>query len=148
MSTPHDFVLKDFVPFKLAVLTDAFSRRLARDYADRFGISVAEWRVLAMVSQEDKVRAQKVADETPLDKVAVSRAVASLEGKGLISKQVSAEDRRAALISLTQEGRRVVTKIQRRALAFEEEALSVLSTEEQAALRGLLDRLNKHAMTL
>lgn len=142
------FILEEFMPFKLAVLSDAVSKLIARDYSDRFGITIAEWRVMALVSQYDEVRAQTVVDKTPMDKVAVSRAVASLVEKGLLEKRASEVDRRSALLHLSDKGNEIANEIQAVAKAHNDDVLRVLSKAEQVTLHGLLDKLVLQAKNL
>lgn len=136
-----DFVLESFMPFKLAVLSETVSKLIARDYSERFGVTMAEWRVLALVSQYDEVRAQTVVDKTPMDKVAVSRAVASLVQKGLLEKRTSPSDRRSAFLHLNAKGTEIAHAIQSVAIAHSDDVLQVLSTQEQEQLHQLLDKL-------
>lgn len=147
-SADEPFILEEFIPFKLAVLSDAVSKLIARDYSDRFGITIAEWRVMALVSQYDEVRAQTVVDKTPMDKVAVSRAVASLVDKGLLEKRASQTDRRSALLHLSAEGTTIATDIQAVAKAHSDDVLQVLTRSERAALHGILDKMILQARNL
>lgn len=135
------FVLEAFIPFKLAVLSETVSKLIARDYSDRFGITISEWRVLALVGQYDEVRAQTVVEKTPMDKVAVSRAVSALVQKGLLEKRKSPTDKRSALLHLSKRGEAITRDIQQAALSHDREVLSVLDAHERAALSDLLDRL-------
>ncbi|NHK27545.1 winged helix-turn-helix transcriptional regulator [Parvularcula flava] len=146
--TGEPFILEEFMPFKLAVLSDAVSKLIARDYSDRFGITIAEWRVMALVSQYDEVRAQTVVDKTPMDKVAVSRAVASLVEKGLLEKRTSETDRRSALLHLSEKGSDIANEIQAVAKSHNDDVLQALNKTELAALQGLLDKLIVQAKNL
>ncbi|MEL7488552.1 MAG: helix-turn-helix domain-containing protein, partial [Pseudomonadota bacterium] len=67
-------------PYRMVALGHAFGRRLSAVY-DGENISVVEWRVLAVIGQQTAMAARDVVRQTPMDKMAVSRAVASLEGK-------------------------------------------------------------------
>ena len=40
--------LESFVPYRLSVLTNRMSNEIARHYSDRFGLSIPEWRVIAV----------------------------------------------------------------------------------------------------
>nr|WP_277815199.1 MarR family winged helix-turn-helix transcriptional regulator [Aquisalinus flavus] len=147
-SAEEPFILEEFIPFKLAVLSDAVSKLIARDYSDRFGITIAEWRVMALVSQYDEVRAQTVVEKTPMDKVAVSRAVASLVDKGLLEKRTSQADRRSALLHLSAKGNTIATDIQAVAKVHNDDVLQALTTTEQAVLHAILDKLIVQARNL
>ena len=50
-STPLD--LEHFLPYRLSVLSNTISAAIARDYGERFGLAVTEWRVLAVLGRSD-----------------------------------------------------------------------------------------------
>jgi DNA-binding MarR family transcriptional regulator len=60
------------------VLTNLISSAIAGAYRERFGLSIPEWRVLAVLANSPDLSAAEVAQRTAMDKVAVSRAVRSL----------------------------------------------------------------------
>src|SRR5580704_19524896 len=70
--------LDHFLPYKLSILSNRASDAIAQHYSDRFGLSVPEWRVMAVLGQRPGLSARDVATRTAMDKVQVSRAVASL----------------------------------------------------------------------
>ena len=41
--------LKEFVPYLLSITSNAVSGRIALEYRQRFGLSVPEWRVMAVL---------------------------------------------------------------------------------------------------
>ena len=139
------FVLSEFLPYRIVSLGDRLSRALAGAYADE-GVTIPEWRVLAVISQEPRMAARDVVAKTPLDKMAVSRAVAALEDKGLVRRSEDPNDRRVALLSLSPEGRVIFNRIAALALDFERRLLDELSADEQKRLRATLARL-EGAMT-
>ena len=49
--TDGRLVLEDFVPYRLSVLTNRVSHAIAREYGARFGLSIAEWRVMAVLDK-------------------------------------------------------------------------------------------------
>jgi DNA-binding MarR family transcriptional regulator len=81
------------------------------------GISLAHYRVLAAVAQGDE-RASRLAARLALGKPAISVAVESLCGRGLLARSGVPEDQRATCLQLTPAGeellRRVETTMARR----------------------------------
>src|ERR1700754_2440284 len=75
---PDRLDLDHFIPYKLSVLSNRVSDAIARHYSDRFGLSIPEWRVMAVLGQTPGLSGSEVAVRTAMDKVQVSRAVASL----------------------------------------------------------------------
>ena len=67
--------LEHFLPYRLSVLSNRVSADIARFYQNRFGLSVTEWRAMAVLGRFPGISAMEVAERTAMDKVAVSRAV-------------------------------------------------------------------------
>ena len=132
--------LADFLPYRIAVLGRRMSEELARVYGDE-NLTIPEWRVLAVISQKAAMAARDVVAMTPMDKMAVSRAVASLEAKGFVRRSASAGDRRVADLSLTPAGRRLFDRIAGLALSYEASLFAGFSDAERRALDRLLARL-------
>lgn len=137
-------VLADFLPYRIVVLARLISRRLSRAYENE-NITIPEWRVLAVISQADAMAARDVVALTPMDKMAVSRAVASLEAKGLVRRRPDARDRRVYTLALSAQGRTLFERIARLAKAYEARLLSVFSADEIAAFKSALARLESSA---
>ncbi len=135
------FRLEAFLPYLLSVAANRMSRLVARRYEEAFGISIAEWRCLAVIGAGEAVSASGIVERTAMDKVKVSRALASLEAKGLVRRAPHPTDGRLALVSFTLRGRTVYARIVPLALETEGEVLAGLSAAEERALRAGLARL-------
>ena len=77
-SDPPPFTLNNFLPYQLSVLSNQISRNIATLYETRFGLTIPEWRVIAVLGETSDLTATKIAKKTVMDKAAVSRAVKSL----------------------------------------------------------------------
>jgi DNA-binding MarR family transcriptional regulator len=137
--------LDRFVPYRLSVLTNRISNAIARTYSERFGLSVAEWRVMAVLGQASGLSAGEVARRTEMDKVQVSRAVATLVRRRHVQKQSDSCDRRVIRLALSRRGRAIYDEIVPHALELEEQFLSALVPHERAALDRLLAKLSREA---
>lgn len=137
--------LEEFLPYRLSVLSNRVSQGVARTYRERFGISVTEWRVIAILGRYPGLSATEVAARSAMDKVAVSRAVRGLLTRGLVSREDNHADRRAKHLHLSREGQRLYDAIVPAALAYEKSLLAVLDADEQARLQQLLDKLQAAA---
>src|SRR5262245_21779940 len=93
--------LDRFLPYRLSVLSNGISAAIAREYAQRFDLSVTEWRVLAVLGRYPGVSASEVAERTAMDKVAISRAVARLMATGRVTRDVHGDDRRRSVLELS-----------------------------------------------
>lgn len=133
--------LEHFLPYRLSVLSNRISQDIARLYADRFGLGITEWRVLAVLGRYPGLSASQLAERTAMDKVAVSRAVASLLAAGRLTRDTHGDDRRRSVLELSEEGRRVYAEVAPAALAYERRLLSNLKVEDRTALARLVDLL-------
>jgi len=135
--------LEDFLPYRLSVLTNRVSSAIARHYSERFDLGVPEWRVMAVLGGAPGLSAREVAAKTAMDKVQVSRAVASLIEARRVQSEPDAQDRRVTRLSLTPRGRAIYEEIVPLALHLEAVLLSALSAEEKAQLDRLLEKLSR-----
>jgi DNA-binding MarR family transcriptional regulator len=143
-ATPRTFRLERFLPYRLSVLTNTISARFAAQYGARFGLTIPEWRVLAVLGRYAPLAAREVCARTAMDKVRVSRAVALLRRKGLVARATDGADRRRAALALTKDGRRVHAGIVPLARTIESEALAALSAGERRIFDELLTKLGRH----
>ncbi len=139
------FALEHFLPYRLSVLTNTISGGIARLYAERFGLAIAEWRVMAVLDRFGPLSANQVCRRTAMDKVRVSRAVARLVARGLVARRADPHDRRRALLRLAPPGRTIHHQIVPLARAREARLLDALSADERAALDRLLAKLQARA---
>lgn len=134
--------LPQFLPYRLSVLSNRISQSIAHLYDRRFGLAMTEWRVMAIVGRYPDLSANEVAQRSAMDKVAVSRAVARLLERGLLSRQIHQNDRRRSMLALSAEGMRIYDEVAPLALELEQRLLAGMSAEERTLLFGLLDRLD------
>jgi DNA-binding MarR family transcriptional regulator len=141
-------VLEHFLPYRLSVLSNTVSARIAKSYARRFQLTVPEWRVMAVLGGFPGLMAGEVTDRTAMDKVQVSRAVARLKKARRIEQRAVEGDRRARHLFLTEEGREVYAEIVPMARDYEHRLVAGLGLAERTQLERLLDKLAAAAATL
>ncbi|MBM3531531.1 MAG: winged helix-turn-helix transcriptional regulator [Alphaproteobacteria bacterium] len=149
--TPEEagsLILERFVPYRLSVLSNTVSRAIARIYAERFDLTIPEWRVMAQVGRHGRLTASDIIGLTAMDKVRVSRAVARLTAAGRVEATSDAADRRRQVLALTAAGRRIYREIVPLALEREARLLDALEPKECQALDRLLAKLQARASTL
>ena len=134
--------LEHFLPYRLSVLSNRISQEIAGLYAERFALNVTEWRLLAVLGRYPDLTATELAERTAMDKVAVSRAVASLVADGRLTRKVDGEDRRRTRLRLSARGYRIYDEVAPLALQYQQRLLAALSGEDRALLDALLSRLS------
>jgi DNA-binding MarR family transcriptional regulator len=140
--------LERFLPYRLNVVAETVSRALSQLYAERYGIGVPEWRVMATLGEYERMTAKQVGTHSRMHKTKVSRAVATLEQKRLIEREPNEDDMREAFLALTTRGLRVYQDLAPRALAFERALDKSLGNSERAHLDAILRRLEERAEEL
>ncbi|RME18152.1 MAG: MarR family transcriptional regulator [Alphaproteobacteria bacterium] len=123
-----DFDLEDFLPYQLAEAARVVSAGFERHYRARYGLSVAEWRVVAHLSQSEAVSVREIHARVGMDKPKVSRAASRLEAAGYLSKAVHPTDRRLVQLFLTEKGRAMVEDLAPVAAAYQAELEAILGS--------------------
>jgi DNA-binding MarR family transcriptional regulator len=97
---------------------------------------------MLMALQDEPRRASDLVDLFSIDKGAVSRQVQSLLELGLIERTPDPEDRRAAILAITDEGARRLETVREKRRAELLGHLSSWSSDELAEFVGALARYN------
>jgi DNA-binding MarR family transcriptional regulator len=140
--------LEHFVPYRLSVLTNIVSMSIAEAYEREFGLSIPQWRVVAVLARYPDLSAIEVAERTAMDKVAVSRAVQGLLARRRLLRTYDSGDRRRTRLRLSAAGQSVYTRVAPLALSYEKKLLDALSPTDRRALDRLLGRLVERARRL
>ncbi|MCE2944184.1 MAG: MarR family winged helix-turn-helix transcriptional regulator [Lysobacteraceae bacterium] len=135
--------LERFLPYRLSVLSNRISSDIARLYDKRYGLSIPEWRVIAVLAKRPGLSATEVAHRTAMDKVAVSRAVSALLDDGRIQRDMDDDDRRRSVLRLSDAGRAIYAEVAPQAMAYEQRLLDALKPDERQALDRLLARMEQ-----
>ncbi len=140
--------LERFLPYRLSVLSNTVSTAIAETYSTRYGLSIPEWRVMAVLERFPGISAAEVAERTAMDKVAVSRAVSRLLKSNRIRRNFADADRRRSILDLSAAGKRLYQCIAPMLLRYESALLSALDASERQQLDAILQRLADRASHL
>lgn len=135
-----EFELDGFLPYRVTVVAQRLSVSLARHYKERYGISVAEWRVLVHVGYGEDLSIKDLETFVSLEKSKASRAASRLEAKGLLIKRPHAQDKRLLQLELTPAGLELLRELVPIAQSFQAELEAALGGRRQA-LTDTLDIL-------
>lgn len=137
--------LDQFIPYRLSVLSNTVSMSIARAYEREFGLTIPEWRVIAVLARYPELSAIEVAERTAMDKVAVSRAVRRLLARRRLTRAYDKSDQRRSILKLSALGESVYRQVAPLALRYEAELLDALSDSDRRALDRLITRLMERA---
>ena len=123
----------------------AAERRLrARDRQRPDELSMAHFRALGALAEEERLPAGRIAAAADLTPASVTQMLDGLEARGLVVRSRSDEDRRVVMVSLTDAGRERLEAKRREFRARWREVMGHLSDEELAA--GALVMARLHAL--
>ncbi|MGC7532760.1 MarR family winged helix-turn-helix transcriptional regulator, partial [Pandoraea pneumonica] len=75
-----------FLPYRLSITSNLVSDRIAHAYESMFGLTIPEWRLVAVIAEVDAITQAEIGERTRMDKVTVSRAAIALVGRGLLER--------------------------------------------------------------
>ncbi|MCF6322308.1 MAG: MarR family winged helix-turn-helix transcriptional regulator [Rhizobiaceae bacterium] len=137
----NDFDLNHFFPYRLRVLDRAVSEAISSVYTSRFGLSVSQWRTLAVLGDGGVMSASEIVQKSSMDKVVVSRAIKGLQNRDFLKRKTDINDRRRVVLKLTAKGKRMFDNLVPLVKQLEEECLRGLTRAERATLDSLMERI-------
>jgi DNA-binding MarR family transcriptional regulator len=140
-------VLRDFLPYRIAVLARGVSASLGKKYRD-LGITIPEWRLIAHLAEVGTCSSGEICERTAMDKAKVNRAVMRLVAAGLILAGISPRDRRVNVLKLTARGLKVYEKIVPMALDHESSLVAPLSSAEINEFVRIIGKLQSQVASL
>jgi DNA-binding MarR family transcriptional regulator len=141
LASEPELDLNQFLPYRMNRLADRISDKLSRLYGKHYALNVAQWRILAWLSYDENLTAKMISSYTNMDKVRVSRAIQSLEERGLLIRTPSPQDQRVHVLILSDAGQKLLAELIPQAQAWEAELLSVLTPNERRDLFNIMGKL-------
>lgn len=133
--------LTDFLPYLMAITSNAVSSRIADEYRLRFGLRIPEWRVMAVLGDGGSMTQREMVNATVMDKVAINRACKVLEERGLVARSPNQRDGRSHHLELTPEGQALYAQVMPMTFEMFERIFTRIEPKEQEALKVLLSRI-------
>ena len=130
---------------RLIVLANLLKRGAILRYKRLAGLSSVEFGLVASMGRRTPMSVVTLAQAVGMDKGQISRALAGLVSRKLVSKAVNPEDNREMLVGLTRSGLIAHDAIVAGALERNRRLLEELDKDEVAMLLGHIDRLTRKA---
>jgi homoprotocatechuate degradation regulator HpaR len=130
------------LPMALLRCREAVMARF-RPMLRQHGLSEQQWRILRALCAAGPLRAGSLAQNTLLSSPSVSRLLKSLAERGLIRRTSNVEDARAATITVTAKGRRLVEQIAPLSEAIYADIGGAIGAGDLDDLYGLLDNATR-----
>ena len=132
--------LERIIPYVANRLTFRLNQLLKQDLK-QFGLSIVEWRVLAVLAVNEQATINEIARYAMLEQPTASRLVLRMEERNLIERERDEEDGRVSSIKLTLLGRKRHQEARATALAHTDRAVAGLTDKECNQLNRLLLRM-------
>jgi MarR family transcriptional regulator, organic hydroperoxide resistance regulator len=133
-------VLQNFLPYLLNRAGMRIGALFSEDVAP-LGVTLPMWRVLTELWQSGDHRLGELAERTSIDLSTLSRLIASMQRKQLVTRRRSGLDRRALSLTLTGKGLKLAERVAPYARFYENLAMKGLTPAEITILKDLLSRV-------
>ena len=137
--------IRELLSYRLHVVANLLSRGAALRYKREFGVSLWEWRTVALLGAQAPLSLNELAAAAGLDKSQMSRVVAGLVARGVVVRGVDATDGRGVSLSLSRSGTKLYEGLIRAAAERNDAFLGCLSAAEREALASALKKLGERA---
>lgn len=131
--------------YRLAMLARLWMNSTEKIYERQFGVSLSEWRIIAIVGTEQPINAGAIADRGLLEKSHISRLVARLIKRGVLSSRIDSADARKSWLTLTREGTEIYEAVSAISSRRDREFIEPLTADECAAFDIIIDKLIANA---
>lgn len=145
-SEPQD--LRDLVSFQLRQLSNLYTKSTASVYQRKFGLTMNEWRLIALIDAAGNISLNRLASQAQFDKGLTSRIVVKLIERGVISRQTDPNDARGIALSLTDQGLGLVAEVFPQAVELNTQLQSCLTRSERETLAVVLQKLTHQARAM
>ena len=116
--------------------------RLLRKLVDRrlqpFGLTRAQWAVLAALANRDGLSQSELADELEIEKSTTGRLIDHVQARGWVERRPIPNDRRLWGVYLTDDARPLIDNVKQIVIETRAEMFEGLSAEEQLQITETL----------
>jgi DNA-binding MarR family transcriptional regulator len=134
----------DFLTTMFSHTSNALRRAITLPYAERFQLTVSEWRILSVLAHAGSLPFAELVELAAADKAQVSRALRLLGERGLVEVQApGARGRKGLICLMTEAGQALYQEIMPLARRSQAEMILTLSREERSTLYAVLGKLRR-----
>ncbi len=144
---PAPCAIRELLSYRLSRLAGLNDRSGHAHLMEEFGVTLGEWRVLAIVAADAPLTFADLARATLLDKGQLSRTVRRLATRGWVLSVRTKGNGRSVDLHMTAAGRRQALRISDFAAERNRVMLTTLNAAERVTVFALLDRLSAFVET-
>lgn len=140
-SVAIDLPLRRFLTYRLNRLQARLNAQAARYLTAHGGITLSEWRAIALIGSLEETTLTELSREAQIDKGLLSRTLKTLVERGMVDGRQDDRDNRVQRLTLTASGTKLHERILPRMRARQRFLQAALTTSEFAALHSAIDKL-------
>jgi len=140
--------IEEMVSHRVITLANLLRRSASLRYRRMFGLALIEWRIIGMLGAARPVSLNELARRVGLSKSQMSRGVAGLVARRLVSRATNSRDNREIALALSAEGRAIYAALNKAALERNRALVAGMGEGDLARLSALLDALTERARAL
>lgn len=134
--------VNNFLTTWMSLASNALRRTVTLPYAEKFGLTVSEWRLLSLIAHAKRLPFAELVVQSTSDKALVSRTLRLLEARGLVEVQAEGNTPRKKLFcQITAAGDALHDQVIPIARARQAQMILCLSPEERTVMRRALEKL-------
>jgi len=136
-----------FITTQMSRVGNALRRSITLPYAEKFGLTVAEWRMLSVLAEAKRLPFAELVAQSATDKSLVSRALRLLESRGLVQLEAQPGAPRKGLVChIMSDGLALYEQAMPIARQRQAAMLHVLTREERQVMYRVLKKLHRHCL--
>lgn len=139
--------LGDYLPYLANRVGTVIADRFGADALARHRLSIAMWRVMAVLASRGGQRQIDLADLTSIDSSTLSRLVSRLVQRGLVTRTRSTRNNREVAVELSAKGTTLVGRLIPIARDYEAAAIAGLLPRDLAVLKRCLRQVYDNMKT-
>jgi DNA-binding MarR family transcriptional regulator len=112
------------------------------------GVTLAQCHILLEIESKNKVSVTELAKSVGLDKSTISRTIDGVVNAGLIDRSIPSENRRMAVLQLTEAGKETCRTINNNNDKFFADILSIMTKQEKENIIRLFDKITNQMVKL
>ena len=140
--------IKDLISYQVHMVANLLSRGAELRYRREFGVSLWEWRTVALLGAAEPQSLGDLARAAGIDKSQMSRVVSGLAKRKLVMRDANDEDGRGVHLRLSKSGRKLYAGLIGAAAERDAAFRNCLSANEKTVFERALAKLAGQAREL
>lgn len=135
--------VEGFLTYRFVRVQHKLNEQAGRILKRVAGITLPEWRVLALIGDRESTSSSEIVARSAIDKGLVSRTLKSLHDSGLVESETSMRDMRVQIHKLSEDGRALYDRTLPFMQSRQKLIQSAFTREELASFEAALTRLEE-----